>query len=485
MTSDQVARALQSGWRREGLPGYIALASGIRAMVLSGRVPLRTRLPSERELAHALSVSRTTTGAAYDLLRTEGYLESRPGSGTRVALPLAETTDRETAAASSVNGPGSIDLTMAALAAPSHLTEALALATQRLPGLMGTPGLDPAGLPGLRKAVAAEYARRGLPTTPEQLLITSGAQSALTLLVSVLLAPGDQVVVESPTYHNALAALARARTEVVPWRLGRETWDMDVLAAITRRRPPRLIYTISEFHNPTGLLMPGPDRAELVRIAARSGAHLITDEVLTDIDLDGGPRPRPLGAYSDDEQMISVGSMSKAYWGGLRVGWIRASVPLVRRLVRERVSVDLATPPLEQLISENLLEHRGDVLAERIPMLKARRDALVTGLREQLDQCHWTVPRGGLALWVRLPDADAESIARLAAHEGVALTPGPLFSSEPWADSFIRIPFTVDENRLARSLEVLGAVIRRDGATAAGRRTAGTRGRIHRRTRIA
>src|SRR5215218_4309016 len=245
-----VARLL-GNWR-SARPGYVALAEALRLLVLDGRLPLRTRVPGERELAAALGVSRTTTAAAYAALRDEGFLASRRGAGSWTCLPADR---RPPPQAVEPPGPGDvIDLSSAATAAPEGaLHRALAAATAELPRHLPGPGYDALGLPALRRAVAVHLARRGVPTGPEQVLVTAGAQHALTLLLRVLAGPGDRVLVDHPTYPNALDAIRAAGARPVPVALEPGGWDLEMLGATLRQAAPRLAYVIADHHNPTGL----------------------------------------------------------------------------------------------------------------------------------------------------------------------------------------------------------------------------------------
>src|SRR6266511_499000 len=226
------AARLLGSWRGTG-PGYAALAWALRSLILDGRLPLRARLPSERDLAAALGVSRTTTTAAYDLLRGEGYVESRRGSGSRIALPTGGSVDRELAAPSEEPGSaGSIDLTIAALPAPGAMMEAVGGATRDLAGHLGSSGYGPVGLRSLRRAIARHYAARGLPTDEDGIVVTSGAQHALALLLDVLAVPGDPVLVESPSYPNAFEAMRRAGVRFVPAPMRDDGWDVEMVAPV-------------------------------------------------------------------------------------------------------------------------------------------------------------------------------------------------------------------------------------------------------------
>jgi DNA-binding transcriptional MocR family regulator len=445
-------------WQGPG-PGYAALAAALRSLVLDGRLPVRARLPSERELAVALGVSRTTTAAAYDLLRGEGFVESRRGSGSRVALPTGGAVDRELGAAPPAT-TDAIDLTIAALPAPGATMEAVARATRDLAGHLGGTGYEPRGLASFRRAVAGHFEARGVVTDPDQIVVTAGAQHALALLLDVLVAPGDPVLVEIPTYPNALEAMRRAGVRFLPAPMGDAGWDVESVAARFREGVPRLAYLIPDFQNPTGFLMDDAQRAEVVAAAARAGTHLVVDETFAPLDLEPWQRmPAPTAAQ--DDGVITIGSMSKAFWGGLRVGWIRCVEPLARRLSGARAALDLASPALGQLVAQHLLGVSGAVLSERRALLTERRDALVAALRRELPAWRAAVPRGGLCLWAELERPEAEALAEAAEAEGVRIVPGPTFGLGGTLGRRVRLPFTQPPDRLEEAVSRLAAAERR------------------------
>jgi DNA-binding transcriptional MocR family regulator len=459
LSGPDLAHAL-GPWRRTGA-AYVALADALRSLVLDGRLAIRGRLPSERELAVALGVSRTTTTAAYDVLRDQGYLESRRGSGSRVALPTGGVLDREFAGPSSESPAGAIDLTIAALPAPGAMTEAVSKATRDLAGYLGSTGYDPRGLPAFRHAVADHFVARGVPTREDQIVITSGAQHALALLLEVLVAPGDAVLVESPTYPNAFEAIRRVEGRLLPVAMADGGWDVDRLAAGLVAGSPRLAYLIPDFQNPTGFLMTDAERAEVSEACRRAGTPLVVDETFSQLDLEPWrPTPAPTASYGRDT-VITIGSMSKAYWGGLRVGWIRCAPALAYRLARSRAGLDLATPVLDQLVAIHLLRASEAVLAERRSLLGTRRDALVSALQRELPAWSFVVPRGGLSLWVELEDAGSRALAEAAKTNGVRIIPGPTFAADDTLENRVRLPFTQPPHVLEEATVRLAAAQRR------------------------
>ncbi|HUD92138.1 PLP-dependent aminotransferase family protein, partial [Sphingobium sp.] len=272
---------LLGAWRAQDSaePAYRQLAQALRMLVLDGRVGLNVRLPGERELAAALGLSRTTVAAAFDRLRDEGFLESRQGSGSVTRLPAGhvEAPQEERDFSS---GGNILNWTHAALPAAPGVGRAYQAAVEALPAYLGDLGYDPLGLMVLRRAIAAHYERRGCPTTPDQIMVTNGAQQGFSLLLKWLAGPGDRVVIDHPTYHNAIQALQRAHVVPVPVGLPTQGWDIDAMEAAFRQTSPRFAYVIADFHNPTGRSMDLGTRRALVAAATRSHTPLIVDETM-------------------------------------------------------------------------------------------------------------------------------------------------------------------------------------------------------------
>jgi DNA-binding transcriptional MocR family regulator len=457
------------GTWRSSRPGYVALADAIRLLVLDGRLPLRTRLPGERELATALGTSRTTTAAAYAALRDEGFLASRRGSGSWTRLPA----DQLAAAQHDGRGEADIDLTCAATAAPEGaLHRALAAATAELPRHLPGPGYDALGLPPLRAAVAKHLTARGAPTTPDQVIVTAGAQHALALLLRVLAGPGDRVLVDHPTYPNALDSIRAVGARPVPVALRPDGWDLEMYAATLRQAAPRLAYVIADHHNPTGLTLPGHERESLVALARTTRTPLVVDETLAELRLDGAAPSWPrLSAHDPGgETVIAIGSTSKAFWAGLRIGWIRASPTLVQRLALARATIDLSSPVVEQLVAAELLADPDAVLVPQRAALRARRDALARALRSALPAWSFALPEGGLSLWIELDAPRSSALAAVATQHGVRLAAGPRFGVDGAFERFLRLPYTLAEPELGEAVERIALAWR--AVTADGARPA-------------
>ncbi len=442
-------RVLLGDWTGRGA-AYQQLARALRQGVLDGRVPLATRVPGERELAVALAVSRTTVTAAYALLRDEGFLLTRHGARATTALPVG-------AASANLPLPSDaaddlLDLAYATPPAPEGVVHrAYTTALNALPAHLPTHGYAPLGLPALRDAIAAYYRRRCLPTDPEQIMVTSGAQHAVSLLIRLLCAPGDRVLVDQPTYPHALDTLRQAGCRTVPVALTEGGWDVAALRAALRQTAPRLAYLIPDFHNPTGHCMPPAQRAAVARAAFEARTTVIVDETMADLALDVPP-PAPFAAHDPHGQTVTVGSLSKSFWGGLRIGWIRAPRALVTQVAAGRALVDLGTPVLEQLAAAALLTDGEGALQARRALLRRQRVALQDALRQHLPAWRARTPEGGLALWVTLTAPVSSALAATAPRFGVRVASGARFASEGLLERHLRVPFTLPEPELREAI---------------------------------
>lgn len=444
-----LARLLPSTWR-DGGPAYSALADAIRLVVLDGRLPLDVRLPSERELAGELALSRTTVTAAYERLRGQGFLVSRQGAGSWTAIPpgaraLAPDGPVLRPPGHGELGEGVVDLATATFPAGPEVHAAYSAALDALPRYLPGSGYDPQGLGVLREAIAAKHTARGLPTTADDIVVTSGAQHSVALAMSVLVSPGDRVLVEHPTYPNALESVRRAGGRRVPVTVGGEApgWDMAAIAATLRQATPVAGYVIPDFHNPTGSCMTAGERGDLVRAAAATRTVLVVDESLVDLWI-GRPPPPPVGALAPTASVVTVGGLSKSFWAGLRIGWIRADRSVVRRIVTARMASDLGGPVLEQVAAAHLMTSpEGErALDERRARLRRYRRELGAALRRHVPGWQWREPEGGLSLWARLDGPVSSAMVAAAPGYGLRLAAGTLFGLDGAFDQYLRVPLT-------------------------------------------
>ncbi len=462
-------------------PAYRALADALRVAVADGRVAVGTRLPSERELTGALGLSRTTVSRAYELLRESGYLVSRRGSGSVTTLP--PTARRRTATSSLFPvdpEDGVIDLTCAATRAPVGVVEAYERAVALLPRYLTGAGYLTLGVPALREAIAARYLERGLPTDPEDVIVTSGAVAGINVVIRSLLGHGERVVVENPGYPNTLDALRRsgARPTALPMDPG--GWDVDGAARVVRSAAARAAVLVPDFQNPTGALMADEDRARLAAALRAAGTVPVVDETVVEIDLEGGPMPLPFAAHAP--ATVTVGSASKSHWGGLRTGWVRAPRGAVGVLVESRAASDLGAPVLEQLVLLELMRVAPGLTEERRADLLASREAAAVALTEQLPEVAFRPARGGLSLWCGLPpDLAASTLAVAAEEEGLLVAAGPRFAVHGGLERWLRLPHVLPPDAMA---DAVGRLARAAGRVRAGRVPSAGRPTRRRRSRL-
>lgn len=448
---DLLAREL-GNWRtssRSG-PAYHGLADAIRLLIVDGRLPVGARIPSERALSEALRVSRTTVTAAYNQLREDGYLNARRGARSTTALPLTPTPAVRPVTATA-------NLAAATLAAPASVTaRAFTEAADMVAPYLQDIGIELTGVPPLRAAIAERYCARGLPTDVDEIMVTTGALHAITLILATYTQPDDRVLVEQPTYHGALAAMASRGLRPVPVAMAPDGWELDAVEAAIRQLAPELAYLIPDNQNPTGMTMPMGDRARLARIIGETKTRTIIDETITDMWLDEQvPPPLATEVTSRPDLVMTVGSMSKSFWGGLRIGWIRAERSTLATIATLRPAIDMGTPIVEQLAAARLLAADEEVLPERREILRSRRALLLRLLAEHLPDWQPVPGKGGMSVWVRLPAPMSSALSAAASRMGLEIPPGPRFGVDGTLERFIRVPYTLPDAQLVEAIELL------------------------------
>lgn len=471
LSAGQLARML-GGWTEN--PGRLParLARAIRQLVELGELVAGTRLPSERALASALVISRATVVTGYELMHGYGLLESRPGSGHwvtsddhRTGAGLASAASfpwlhRLALPGSAVRYPPSVvDLSATAIAASPVLADVLGEVTSEdWESAIEEPGYLPLGCPPLRRAIADECSRQGLPTTSQQVIITSGAQQGLSLVAAALLLPGDVVVIEDPLYPGQLPVLrqAGARLRTVPV----DTHGLDV-AALTQqveREKPRLVLVSPTYQNPTGHLLGAEGRADIATLAGARSTIFVELYASADLSLNEAlPAPAPLASMGNADSMVVIGSMSPMVWSGLRIGWIRAPEHLIASLGQAKAIADLGTPLLAQFVATRLMERLPELRQHRTRELATSCAHAMGLLGKRLPDFAVRHPDGGAYLWVGMPAGDASQFALVALRHGVAVLPGSLCSAREAHSDRFRLSFACDPTRLTVGIERLAS----------------------------
>jgi DNA-binding transcriptional MocR family regulator len=472
------------GWRHGTGPLHQRLAAALAAAAARQDVLPGAKLPPERALAAQLGVARTTVSAAYAQLEQGGLVRRRQGRGTHVtgadgaaagarAAELATALQRNVLFRRLGESPAdAIDLLASSAPPGQPVRDAMAAAagSVNVDELAGGHGYLPLGYPPLRRAIAARLTAQGLATDEEEILVTGGAQQAISLLASCYVTPGAVAVLEDPTFPGPIDAFRTAGARIFTVPVRQSGVDTGLLAATLAQAPVRVAYLMPTFHNPTGCVMPEAGRREIARLCRISGIPVIEDDTLRDLALGREP-PLPLAACAHDAQIVSVGSLSKLFWAGLRVGWIRAPRPVVAQLGRLKAVADLGTSLISQAIAVNLLDHADRIRTLRRREVTGRLAVLQDLLDRELPDWSWQRPEGGLTVWARLPDGSSADLAQIARRYGVLIAPGPVMSATGRFGGHVRLPFdhhpeTLQQGigRLARAWQAYRSALDMHGA---------------------
>jgi 2-aminoadipate transaminase len=458
--------------RQNHVPLYAQIVAQVRQMITTDALKIGDRLPANRVLAQSLGVNRTTVTTAYEELIAEGLLASRVGSGTYVAAQPPRAKERAETSAQQLTplnwealltslppdewlsnrglrGPKEgIWLTHALPATELFPLEEFRRATDRVLRREGRSLLQLGtshGYEPLQQYLLQQMGLVGIDAAPDELLVTSGCQQALDLLRQILLAPGDEVVIENPTYPGALSLFCQPQYKFISVPVNENGLDLDVLEDVLQQRRPKLIYLVPTFHNPTGVTMDLAARKRLIELAARHRVPIVEDEIYRELRYDGAALPS-LKALDPYGVVIYLNSFSKAAFPGLRVGWMVAPRPVIEHLHALKQRTDLHGSLLAQAAicewarSGEFTKH----VARCRRSYKQRRDALFAALEKHFpDNVRWTKPDGGMTVWVTLPPAcDAQRLLVAAEAQGVSFTPGSRFFASHAQRNTLRLSFT-------------------------------------------
>src|SRR6266705_4072412 len=481
--------------RSSGMPLYRQICQQLREAILSGELSEGTRLPTERALASELGVNRTTVMNAYNELASEGLIEGHVGRGTLVRRNqfgyLGDSFENETASwllglpagEREILGPDA--LMLSELASMSERKEIISLAPgtpapDLLPAAMlsnifadglltasqSALGYCPVeGLLSLRKGIAASMRKRGVAVDAQHILILSGSTQGIGLAGRFLLNPGDEVVVEVPTYLGAIQTFRALGALVIGVPIDSEGMRVDLLETILARHRPRLIYTMPTFQNPTGVVMSPERRRRLLLLARRYQTPILEDDPYSEIYFEG-KQPQPLKAFDTHSQVIYLSTFSKILAPGLRVAGLAAPEPMIERLSLHKQIFDLNTNALGQWAVSEILQR--NLLDDHLSMLRQRyqhkRDVMLQAI-----STHWpegvrvNTPGGGFHLWCRLPgDMRARTLLREATKEHVAFVIGEPFHVDGGGQQQFRLSFAYpEEERIDEGIRRIGHAMQR------------------------
>jgi DNA-binding transcriptional MocR family regulator len=499
--------------RKSKSPLYEQVEEALKRLILDGVLSPGDELPASRVLAKDLGLNRGTITTAYDDLVADGLLYRHVGRGTFVArreeldqiLGVRRTAPRRVDGrlrwpelyaydALKDQDPLSRDIarwsvregtiSFAGGVPDSALfpTDEFRLALNRALKEEGPRLLMYGTTSGHRPFI--EFLRhylveRGVGATPDEILVVNGSQQGIDLVARTLVAPGDAIVVEDPSYHGALNLFRTLRARIVPVPVDEHGLDVDQLERILANERPKLLYTMPTFQNPTGVSMSLERRRRLVTLCADRNVPILEDDFDGDLLYDGDNIP-PLKGLPEGRDVIYTGTFSKMLFPGIRLGWVVAPAPVVERLAAAKQAADLSTSLLFQAAmvrfaqGKRLVRHAEEVRAE----YRKRRDALLKALAKEMpDGVTWTKPAGGFSLVVRLPQAfDSADLLPRAAEKGVVYTPGRVFSLSG-ERRLLRLSFgNLKSEQIVEGVRRLAAALKEDmtrSQKAAGGRTVG------------
>ena len=440
-------------------PLYRQLADHLRELMEAGRLAPGQKLPASRELAGAVGVSRNTVNLAYEQLAEERFVRAHVGQGTFVAARSAPLPG-DPATRAGLAWEGLLSSRARALRAPIGLArpaeplrydfdggrvDVESLPRAELRRALGHAAgeqlselanrVEPAGWPPLREEIAAALVARGIRCTPDEVIVVSGAQQGLDLTARLLLDRGDAVALENPGYFGARLAFAGAGAQLLPVAVDAAGLRTDELARVLRARRVKLVYATPAVQSPTGVALAADRRCELLELAAEYQVALIEDDYDSELRLAGTTTPA-LKREDEAGRVIYLGTFSKALFPALRVGYVVAAAPFLRRAVLARASAQLGGSLLEQAALAELL--RMGVLDRHVRRVRRvyreRMEAMAEALAAHLPaDCRFVRPAGGNAIWVELPkDVDPTALAAAAAEREVGYGRGAAFHlSEP------------------------------------------------------
>lgn len=422
--------------------------------IIRGELSPGQSIPSERSLAEKLNVNRSTVSMAYDELRATGLVRSVRGRGTHVSedlwgvipsripnwnlytskgaflpgLPL----DLRIREASHV--PGIINLARSELSPDLFPVSAL----QRLLGKMSLSiplgYSDPRGARQLRETLVKHLGEQyGIHVHSDQILITTGAQQSLHLITQCLLAPGDSVVLEGPSYAYSLSLFTSAGLRLFQTPMDEYGLLPEGISELHRRHRVRMVFVNPTYQNPTGTTLTPQRRKRLLEICSELRLPIVEDDAYSALTLDGSTPPSPLVSMEGgNNNVIYLGSMSKTVAPGLRIGWVVGPRTVIQRLADAKEQMDLGTSAISQELARTFIETEWTPHIKKLQKdLSIRRDCMSNALGRLPDKnIRWTVPNGGYHVWCRtnLTVTDSD-ILELGIRNKILFVPGGLYGA--------------------------------------------------------
>jgi 2-aminoadipate transaminase len=471
--------------RNHAKPLYLQLSDQLQDRIRSGSLPCGAKLPPVRDLANTLGLTRLTVHNAYSELQAGGWVEAYVGRGTFVAdrpqslLPPHEHPQRSgDEAASPWISQGMLadmmrlgqqpDLISFAQAGPALETFPLRELGRAIQHALRDPaalGYGPTqGEVSLREAVATWLLDRNVVTSPDHVLITTGAQQGVALALRAFVRQGDVVLIEEPTYLGFIEQATSLGIRLIGVPMDEHGIRIDALTRVLREYRPRLLYTVPTYHNPTGICLAPERQTALLQLAHDHNMLILEDDVYGALGYDTAP-PLPLKSRDSHDQVVHLGSFSKILTPGLRLGYLVANEELLWPLLSAKRSADLHCSPLLQRALADYL-HRGQLaghLRSVRELYRERRDAMGRALTRWCPaEVRWATPRGGLCFWLELPPGiHAADIYTEGIDRGIGITLGNVFFPQPPRSAYVRLCFAAQTpERIEEGIKIFGQLVR-------------------------
>lgn len=469
--------------RQSPKPIYLQIRDRISRLIKSGALLPGDKLPSIRVLAESLQVNKLTIIEAYNVLEADGVICARQGSGYFVnneslATSHLKTTfdpaqeviiqersgnpffDLHLAAVQAQSQPGMINLSFGFPRPPKDINQITRRALRDMSTLYQYD--LPQGQLTLRRQIAQMLVHQGLDVSTDHIIVTNGSEQALSLTMHHFVRPGDWVIVESPTYFGAIAILENLGAKIIGMPMNAEGINLELLEQYLQSHSPKLIYTISTLHNPTGITTTQIHRQQFLELAAKYNCPILEDNAYEGLNFE--PVPPPLKAFDTHNLVTYSGTFSKTLMPGLRVGYM--VVPdqdypaILERKLLQDVHVSTVSQAIvsEYLASGHYRRHLNQLRAENLHS----RNVMVQAMERYFPQeAKWTVPKGGLFLWVQLPEyIPIQAISKEALLENILIFGGSAFFPDKQGYPAMRLTFANTPADIEKGISILGKLMK-------------------------
>ncbi|MGG1660637.1 PLP-dependent aminotransferase family protein [Brevibacillus sp. NRS-1366] len=466
------------------IPVYLQIVSYIKEKIAAGDWPVKSKLPTQRALALAFQVNRSTVVTALEELKAEGLIESTIGSGTIVSnntwsllttnpppdwmgyvqsgmhlpnMPTIQMINRYEPDPSYTRlGTGELSPKLI----PTKQMEEVLIGLRKKMTMLGYS--EPKGLLPLRQAISRHLRSRGVEAAPGSILVVSGALQALQLISLGILHRGSAILLEQQSYLYSMPLFQSSGMQLVGVSMDREGIVPEVLSRQKQGHNGALLYTIPAYHNPTGILMTERRRQQVMAVCERERLPVLEDDVYGELWLDE-PGPMPLKSRDQNGLVLYMGSLSKTLCPGLRIGWIVGPEPVIERLADVKMQTDYGSSALSQWVAAEWLSSGmyQQHLAQIRIALRDRRERTCQALSRCFGElADWSIPEGGFYIWLRLRQAvSMRTLFSKALAEGILLNPGYIYDQTD--SNHLRVSYAyADEEDLEHALFTLSRLVK-------------------------